>query len=156
MSYSHIDDKKEDGMSGDGEVTRFRKRLALEIEKTLGEEFLIFQDIKDINWGDRWRITTREAVKDVVFIIPIITNGFFNSKESIEELDIFLDYETRLKRQDLILPVYFAETDIIEAIKERIKERNEEVKGLNLQIKEIVEIIKSNDVSKKRFGGLCD
>ena len=42
-----------------------------------------------------------------MFLIPIITPGFFDSKPCREELELFLQRERTLSRSDLILPVYY-------------------------------------------------
>ena len=44
MSYVHSDDKY-------GHLTKFRERLSDEVRVQTGEEFPIFQDRKDIQWG---------------------------------------------------------------------------------------------------------
>ena len=46
LSYSHFDDEHEGGR-----ITELRKRLAQEVKFQTTQEFLIFQDRKDIKWG---------------------------------------------------------------------------------------------------------
>ena len=44
MSYAHRDDN-------DGRLTKLRERLAYEVSVRTGEDFEIFQDRRDIQWG---------------------------------------------------------------------------------------------------------
>lgn len=50
MSYARFNDRHDDG-----QLTAFRERLAAEIQVQTGEEFLIFQDRADIEWGQNWQ-----------------------------------------------------------------------------------------------------
>ena len=73
MSYVHADDKY-------GHITTFRERLADEVQVQAGIEFPIFQDRKDIHWGQNWRARIEGSLDEVTFLIPVITPSFFNSK----------------------------------------------------------------------------
>jgi parallel beta-helix repeat protein len=106
LSYVHDDDKYE-------HITKFRERLGDEVQMVVGDEFIIFQDRKDIHWGQGWRQRLEESIDEVTFLIPIITPRFFNSPYCREELQRFLEREKTLGRSNLILPIYFVDTPLL-------------------------------------------
>jgi F-box protein 11 len=113
MSYVHSDDKY-------GHLTTFRERLSDEAQVQTGMEFLIFQDIKDIYWGEDWSHRIENSLLDeVTFLIPIITPSFFNSKPCRDELKRFVGREEKLRRNDLILPIYFVDTPLLNDVELR-------------------------------------
>ncbi len=105
LSYSHFDDEHEGGR-----ITELRKRLAQEVKFQTTQEFLIFQDRKDIKWGQNWESRIDGALGSVTFLIPILTPGFFQSEYCLSEVEKFLAREKELDRDDLILPIYYFET----------------------------------------------
>lgn len=106
MTYAHLDNKY-------GHLTTFCERLSDQVQMQLGYEFPIFQDRKDIQWGQNWRQRIEDSLDEVTFLIPIITPGFFNSGVCREEFERFVEREKRLKRNDLILPVYYVNTPLL-------------------------------------------
>ena len=102
MSYVNLDDQHEQGR-----LTKFRERLSGEVRMQTGEPFDIFQDRKDIAWGQQWQERINDSLNAVTFLIPIITPAFFKSTACRDELERFLKREEGLKRSDLILPVYY-------------------------------------------------
>jgi parallel beta-helix repeat protein len=106
LSYVHDDDKY-------GHITKLRERLEDEVRMVVGVEFPIFQDRKDIRWGQSWKTRLEESIDEVTFLIPVITPSFFNSKYCRSELQRFLEREQRLGRSDIILPVYFIDTPLL-------------------------------------------
>jgi F-box protein 11 len=106
MSYVHSDDKY-------GHLTKFRERLSDEVRVQTGEEFPIFQDRKDIQWGQNWRERVEESLDEVTFLIPIITPSFFKSQPCRDELQRFLEREKKLKRNDLVLPIYYVDCPLL-------------------------------------------
>jgi len=102
MSYVRSDDEHDDGR-----LTEFCKRLSAEVQMQTGREFPIFQDRKDITWGQAWRQRIEGSIDTTTFFIPIVTPGFFNSLSCREELERFLERERGLNREDLVLPVYY-------------------------------------------------
>jgi len=107
MSYVHSDDKYQ-------QLTTLRERLSDEVGMQIGIEFPIFQDTKDIQWGQNWEQRINNALdQEITFLIPIITPSFFNSQPCRDELERFLAVEKRLERNDLILPIYFVETPLL-------------------------------------------
>ena len=99
MSYAHPDDTR-------GRLTEFREHLGDEVHIQTGEEFLIFQDRKDLQWGENWKKRIEESLDDATFLIPIITPSFFKSQACRDELERFLDREKKLGRNDLVLPIW--------------------------------------------------
>lgn len=106
LSYVHDDDKY-------GHITTFCERLGDEVRMAVGTDFAIFQDRKDISWGQNWKQRLEESIDEVTFLIPVITPSFFNRPYCREELRRFLEREERLGRSDLILPVYFIDTPLL-------------------------------------------
>jgi hypothetical protein len=114
MSYTHEDDNH-DG----GRLTQFRERLTGEIRMQIGQEFRIFQDRKDIQWGQNWKERIEESLDAVTFFIPILTPSFFKSQYCRNELQRFLNREQKLRRNDLILPVYYVGCRLVDEEMER-------------------------------------
>jgi F-box protein 11 len=114
MSYAHLDDEHEKG-----QITKLCTRLSGEIRIQIGEEFGIFQDRKDIAWGEQWRRRIDESMDASTFLFPIITPGFLKSAECRNELSRFLDREKQLGRDDLIFPIYYVSCPILEDEQER-------------------------------------
>jgi len=108
MSYVRFDDEHENGR-----LTEFRKRLSAEVRMQTGEEFPIFQDRNDIQWGQNWKERIEESLDEVTFLISILTPSFFKSQACRDELERFLEREKKLKRNDLILPVYYVDCPLL-------------------------------------------
>ena len=110
LSYVRFDDKHEDG-----KISEIRERLSSEVRAQTGEEFPIFQDRNDIHWGENWESRLENALDTSTFLVPIITPSFFKSPSCRKELERFLEREDQLKRNDLILPIYYIEVDLKKA-----------------------------------------
>src|SRR5437773_4117111 len=108
LSYVREDDEHENGR-----LTEISKALSGEVRMQSGESFQIFQDTDNIAWGEQWRDRIEKSLDDVTFLIPIITPGFFKSDLCRSELQSFLDREKNLRRNDLILPVYYLDCPIL-------------------------------------------
>lgn len=106
LSYVHLDDEA-------GHVTNFHKHLKREVNMAVGYEFQIFLDREDIGTGQNWPRRIEEALDEALFFIPILTQGFFNSKYCRAELRRFLERERKLDRDDLIFPVYFVDARVL-------------------------------------------
>jgi len=105
LSYAHFADNFDDGY-----LSQFCLRLSGEVCLQKGDDFPIFQDRKDISWGDCWKERINGSLDTTTFLIPVITPGFFKSEYCREELTRFLERERKLGRDDLILPVYYVDT----------------------------------------------
>jgi TIR domain len=108
LSYVRFDDQHEEGR-----ITEFCQRLSHEVQVQTGEEFHIFQDQNDITWGQQWQERINESLDEATFLIPILTPSFFRRDACRGELERFLDREKQLKRNDLILPVYYVDCPLL-------------------------------------------
>lgn len=106
MSYARTDDAY-------GHLTSFRERLSQEVRTQTGDEFPIFQDRNDILWGQNWKERIEDSLDGATFLIPILTPSFFKSPACRSELERFLERERKLKRGDLILPVYYVDCPVL-------------------------------------------
>ena len=112
LSYTRIDDE----FFG-GAITALRGLLELGVRVVTGDRtFEIFQDIDGIELGEQWQKRLGEALSEATFLIPIITPLFFSSDACRDELTKFIDHEKTTGRDDLILPIYFVTTPLIEKI----------------------------------------
>ena len=99
LSYVRLDDRHEDGR-----LSEFCSRLAGEIRMQTGRPFHIFQNRKDIGWGEKWQQRIEDSLDAATFLIPIVTPGFFYSDPCGARR---AERERKLGRKDLILPVYY-------------------------------------------------
>lgn len=106
MSYAHRDDD-------DGRLTKLRERLAHEVSVRTGADFKIFQDRPDIQWGQDWKQQIEASLDEVTFLIAIVTPSFLNSTNCRDELQRFLDREKKLGRNDLVLPIYYIDSPLM-------------------------------------------
>jgi hypothetical protein len=102
LSYVPFND-----LHDEGQLTQFRERLSTEVRAQTGEEFVIFQERKDIAWGQNWKARIEDVMNTATLLIPVITPSFFHSAGCRAEVERFLARERRLGREDLILPVYY-------------------------------------------------
>jgi CheY-like chemotaxis protein len=118
LSYT----RKDDEFFG-GYITSFRKSLELGVHVVTGEEsFSLFQDIDGIVIGEQWQKKIAEVIDESTFLIPMLSPLFFNSVPCREEVELFLGHERALRRDDLILPVYFIESPKLEKTEETAKD----------------------------------
>lgn len=108
MSYARRDDKVDAGL------TKLREQLSMAVSVEIGEDFEIFQDRKDVQWGQNWKARIEETIDEVTFLIPIVTPSFFNSDACKEEFGRFLAREEKLGRDDLILPIYYRSSSLLD------------------------------------------
>ncbi len=106
LSYVRADDEHERGR-----ITSLRQRLEGEVRMQTGRPFSIFQDNKDISWGQQWRERLDTELFNVTFLIPIITPAYFNSSACRDEFEKFQVREKQLGKNTLILPIYYLEAD---------------------------------------------
>lgn len=108
MSYVRFEDDH-----NYGRLSELCRLLSAEVRVQTGEEFHIFQDRKDIGWGESWRRRIDESLDAVTFLIPVITPSFFKSEACRNELARFLEREKSLNRSDLVLPIYYVDTPLL-------------------------------------------
>jgi len=107
MSYVQDDDTPR------RQLTRFSKDLSEEIEARTGEPFPIFQDRSSLEWGENWASRIENALDEATFLIAVLTPRFFRSEACRHEFIRFVEREKRLGREDLILPLYFIECEVL-------------------------------------------
>ncbi|MDH3662902.1 MAG: toll/interleukin-1 receptor domain-containing protein [Alphaproteobacteria bacterium] len=109
LSYTRFDDDYlEMG------ITWLRDALEKAVRARTGVPFQIFQDVEDIELGDRWEKKLDQALAKAQLFIPILTPSFFQSSFCRREAKAFFAYEERAKRDDLILPLYLIEAPVME------------------------------------------
>ena len=106
LSYTRVDDYS-------GNLTKICELLTCEVQISTGEDFPIFQDHKDIAWGQNWKERIEDSIDASTFLIPILSPSFFKSQPCRDELTLFLERETSLGRGDLILPIYYVDTPVL-------------------------------------------
>ena len=106
LSYVHFDDDH-----NHGRITTLRERLEGEIETLYGRPVRILQDRTGIGWGEPWERWIEDGLDTVAFLIPVVTPKYFQSDYCRAEFEHFRARERELGREDLILPIYFADTD---------------------------------------------
>lgn len=109
LSYTRSVDKHQNRR-----ITHLRERLEGAVRDLMGDEsFYIFQDHIHIKWGEDWKKRIAESLNDAMLLIPVITEGFFKSTACCDELDCFIEREKKLGRTDLILPLYYIDSDTL-------------------------------------------
>jgi hypothetical protein len=109
LSYTRFDDK-----FTNGGISWLRQKLEEAVQARTGKPFQIFQDVEDIEYGDRWEKKLDQALAEAQLFIPILTPSFFQSDFCRREAQAFLNYAERTGRDDLILPLYLIETPILD------------------------------------------
>jgi hypothetical protein len=118
FSYTHFDDKHDQK-----QLSKLRERLAGEVRTQTGQPFEIFQDRISIRWGQQWEQRIDQTLEDeVTFLIPILTPSYFSSEACQKELELFLKRESRLGRNDLILPILYVDCAMLNDKSKREKD----------------------------------
>jgi F-box protein 11 len=109
FSYVRADDEFEQGR-----ISRLRERLEKAIHFYWGRrEFRIFQDWKDIGFGQRWEKVIAESIEHSLVLFAVVTPSYFSSDACRNELLAFEKRQTRLGRDDLILPIYYVDNELM-------------------------------------------
>jgi formylglycine-generating enzyme required for sulfatase activity len=109
LSYTRFDDQNDGGA-----ISEFCKRLANAVRSQTGKPFEIFQDVDGIGLGERWRGKLDQVLDEARFFIPIVTPSYFTSKACRAEFEKFLRAEAARGRDDLVLPIYYIESESLE------------------------------------------
>jgi F-box protein 11 len=101
------------------DACRITKWFHAELERKVAlfrgaRDIEFFLDTEDIKWGQNWRKRIEESVHEVKVFMPIITAGYFRRDWCLQELKWFLEHEQQIGRDDLILPIYFIESEDFE------------------------------------------
>src|SRR5436305_12423486 len=75
LSYAHLDENAEAGR-----ISLLARTLEGRMSLQLGFPFQMFLDRRDIGWGERWPREIDEALEDALFLIPVLTPAYFNSR----------------------------------------------------------------------------
>lgn len=118
LSYT----RKDDEFFG-GYITAFRKMLENAVHVVTGDEsFQVFQDVDGIVIGEKWQKKLNHVIHQSSLFVPMLSPLFFSSKPCTEEVQEFLKHERSLKRDDLILPIYFLSSPRLEKDEEKAKD----------------------------------
>lgn len=109
MSYAHAGDAQEEQR-----LSHLREQLTREISIQIGEPFEILYDRQDMLWGRQWQLRIEGGHGAPTVLIPVITPAFFNSRECRHELEQFLQRERRLGRQNLVAPIYYFDSALLD------------------------------------------
>ena len=109
LSYTRFDNQHDGGA-----ISEFCRRLASAVRAVTGVPFEIFQDVDDIDVGERWSGKLERVLDQARFFIPIMTPSYFKSGACRDELHKFLKAEKRTGRDDLVLPIYYIESAVLE------------------------------------------
>ena len=93
---------------------RSASTLSDAVREVTGEPFEIFQDVGGIGIGEHWPGKLDQMLDEARFFIPIVTPSYFTSKPCREELEKFLRAEAERERNDLVLPIYYIESEVME------------------------------------------
>ncbi|MEM7427489.1 MAG: TIR domain-containing protein [Pseudomonadota bacterium] len=115
FSYARADDV-------DGILTDIRRDLESEIQLRLGESSVqVFQDRDDIEPGEEWERRLETALKEAVFLVPVITPYFYSSSFCRTEFLRFL-HKARAQGEDArIVPIYWRKSVAPESEPEAIE-----------------------------------
>ena len=109
LSYTHFDDQHDGGA-----ISEFCRRLASAVRAVTGAHFDIFQDVEGVGIGEQWPGKLDQMLDEARFFIPIVTPSYFTIKPYREELEKFLHAEAERARNDLVLPIYYIESELLE------------------------------------------
>ncbi len=110
LSYTRRDDEYFRGA-----ITAMHKLIEDTVHVLHGSAALeIVQDRDDFNTGEKWHGRIHKEIDEADLFIPILTPSFFTSRYCREELTRFLEREKQVCRDDLIIPIYFVETPLLD------------------------------------------
>ena len=109
MSYVGLDDQHESGR-----LTAMRERLSGEISIQTGHELPIYHDRTSSLWTRNWGDRVEGSDDPRTFLLAVITPRYFQDANCRSELDPFIQRERRLRRQDLIMPIYYVRCPLLE------------------------------------------
>lgn len=111
MSYVAFSDEAEQAR-----LEQLWQQLAADVRDRTGMELRIFHE-RDEDWRHNWQTRlaeTHRTQEDTTFLIPVITPRYFDSNICLGELQMFLNLEQQLGRDDLIIPIYYLDTPSLE------------------------------------------
>lgn len=109
LCYTRVDDEH----YGDN-IAALCNYLAREVQAQTGIVFPLFQVVNTIQWGKNHVIFREKVIKQATFFIAILTPSFFTSERCREDLRLFIERESELQRDDLIVPIHYIKCDILD------------------------------------------
>ncbi|MCL1907281.1 MAG: toll/interleukin-1 receptor domain-containing protein [Propionibacteriaceae bacterium] len=91
-----------------GVIDRFFNELLGRLRAEAPVEVEVFRDVSTMVGGQEWRQRLREAVRDTLLFIPVVTVRYFQSDICMEELNLFRDNTPGDELNSAILPVVLA------------------------------------------------
>jgi len=113
LTYPHDANEQDSGA-----IIALSEALEREVGILTGTPFVIYRDKKDIKWGNQWREFVEQRPQESTLLLPVMTESYFKSSSCHNEYVSFRRFERSLGRQDLILPLLYA--DVIPAEKEAV------------------------------------
>ncbi len=102
LSYAHADDEH-----GGGQVGVFHRILEDELRVHAGEPFELFCDRVKLRPAQRWKDKIDASVGEAYLFVAVLSPSYLSSAQCQHELELFLDRERQLGRDDLVVPVYW-------------------------------------------------
>ncbi len=109
LSYTRFDDHHDGGA-----INELRDRLADAVQAVTGRPFEIFQDIDGIGLGEHWADKLDQMLDHGALLHPHRLASYFSSEACCDELPKFLRIEAERGRNDLVLPIYYIECDVLQ------------------------------------------
>lgn len=116
MLYTQFDDEEANGF-----LTQMRQRLDRGVQSHTGQRFGIFHP-DDVDWGEQPAQRIADLLQHVIFLIPVLTPSFFGDATCREQVNLFLQRERELRRSDLILPIYYIDTPVLDDPKKQARD----------------------------------
>ena len=108
LSYARNDD-----LHDKGRISALRRHLSEEVAMQIGEEFRIFQDKDNILVGEQWKERIESSINGATILIAVISPAFLRSDNCRDEVDQFFERERRFGREDLVIPIVYVETALL-------------------------------------------
>lgn len=103
-SYARADDEKTHGA-----VSTLMQRICDEYQVTTGNKLGVFQDVKDIAWGNNWGQVIENNLTSTVFFIPILSPTYLRRSNCVNELGTAIATLREAGIEDGIFPILFAD-----------------------------------------------
>jgi hypothetical protein len=110
ISYSQKDDEYEGGALHD-----FRNALSGALQFVSGNKVGIFQEGTDVAIGEPIQERISQSLSEAMVLVPVVTPSFFTDANCRDILSRFLERERQLRRNDLVLAVYYQQVSALEA-----------------------------------------
>ena len=108
LSYTRFDDQtwQRSARFANGPATSFARSAASRSRSSRTSTTSTF--------GERWSDKLDQILDQARFFIPIMTPSYFKSEACRKELQKFLEAEERVGRKDLIIPIYYIQSAVLD------------------------------------------